>query len=51
MLTKPFIAITERVLCEMRDEAEEIVGHGTHNTTQQKQMAAIRQVTLLLDLL
>lgn len=51
MPTKPFIPITERVLCEIRDEAVEIVGHGTYNITRQKQMAAIRPVILLLGLL
>jgi len=39
------------VLCEIRDEAEKVVEHGTYNTTKQHQMAAIRQAKLLLGLL
>ena len=51
MSTKLFIPITERVLCEIRDEAEEVVEHGTYNTTQQYQITAFRQAKLLLGLL
>jgi hypothetical protein len=51
MQKKIFIPIKERVLCEIRDEAEEVAQHGTYNKTQQHQMAAIRQAKLLLGLL
>lgn len=51
MPTIIFIPIKESVLCEIRDEAEEVVEHGTYNTIQQHQMAAIRQAKLLLGLL
>ena len=51
MPTKKFIPIKERVLCEIRDEANEIVEHEAYNTTQQDQMATIRQTNLLLGLL
>lgn len=51
MLTKSSVPIKERVICEIRDEAKEVVVQGAYNTTQQHQMAAIRQDKLLLGLL
>ena len=50
MLTKIFIPIKERVLCEIRAEAKEAVEHEAYNKTQQHQMTSIRQVKLLLAL-